>query len=41
MKFVGLIGTNAKKSTNRQLVAFMQREFAALAEIELLEINVQ
>ncbi len=39
MKFVGLIGTNAKKSTNRQLVAFMQREFAALAEIELLEIK--
>ena len=39
MKFVGLIGTNAKKSTNRQLVAFMQREFAALAKIELLEIK--
>lgn len=39
MKFVGLIGTNAKRSTNRQLVAFMQRAFSSLAEIEILEIK--
>lgn len=39
MKFVGLIGTNAKQSTNRQLVTFMQRAFSSLAEIEILEIK--
>ena len=39
MKFVGMIGTNAKKSTNRQLVTYMQQAFADLAEIEILEID--
>ena len=37
MKFVALIGTNAKKSYNRSLVQFMQKHFADKAEIELLE----
>ncbi|HLQ40500.1 MAG TPA: FAD-dependent oxidoreductase, partial [Tetragenococcus sp.] len=39
MKFVGIIGTNARHSYNRMLLQFMQRHFAAKAEIELLEIN--
>lgn len=39
MKFVGIVGTNAKKSYNRLLLKFMKEHFADLAEIEILEIN--
>lgn len=39
MKFVAIVGTNAKKSYNRQLLLFMQKHFASLATIELLELN--
>lgn len=38
-KFIGLVGTNSKESTNRALLAYMQKKFAAEAEIELVEIN--
>jgi len=38
MKFVGIVGTNAKKSYNRQLLTFMQQHFAAKAEIEILSL---
>lgn len=36
--FVAIVGTNSTASTNRQLLQFMQRHFAAQAKIELIEI---
>ena len=39
MKLIGIVGTNAEKSYNRQLLTFMQRHFADQAEIEILEIK--
>ena len=39
LKVIGLVGTNSKKSTNRQLLQYMQKHFADKAEIELIEIK--
>lgn len=39
MKFIGIVGTNSKKSTNRDLLVYMQKHFAPEAEIELVEIK--
>ena len=39
MKLIGLVGTNSKKPTNRQLLQYMQKHFADKADIELLEIK--
>lgn len=39
LKFIGLVGTNSKKSTNRQLLQYMQKHFANKADIELIEIK--
>ena len=39
MKLIGLVGTNSKKSTNRQLLQYMQKHFDDKADIELLEIK--
>ena len=39
LKFIGLVGTNSKKSTNRQLLQYMQKHFADKAEIGLIEIK--
>ena len=39
MKFVGIVGTNAKESYNRLLLQFMQKHFAKQVEIELLELK--
>ena len=39
LKFIGLVGTNSKKSTNHQLLQYMQKHFADKAEIELIEIK--
>ena len=39
MKFVAIVGTNAKKSYNRKLLTFMTKHFKDLAEIEILEID--
>ena len=39
LKFIGLVGTNSKKSTNRQLLQYMRKHFADKAEIELIEIK--
>ena len=39
LKFIGLVGTNSKKSTNRQLLQYMQKHFADTEEIELIEIK--
>ena len=39
MKFVGIVGTNATKSTNRQLLQYMQRHFQQQATIEIFEIK--
>ncbi|HHK5602983.1 NAD(P)H-dependent oxidoreductase [Streptococcus mutans] len=39
MKLIGLVGTNSKKSTNRQLLQYLQKHFADKADIELLEIK--
>ncbi len=32
----GLVGTNSKRSTNRQLLQYIQKHFADKADIELL-----
>lgn len=32
MKLIGLVGTNSKKSTNRQLLQYMQKHFADKAD---------
>lgn len=39
IKLIGLVGTNSKKSTNRQLLHYMQSHFADKADIELIEIK--
>ncbi|WP_125589386.1 NADPH-dependent FMN reductase [Companilactobacillus jidongensis] len=39
MKFIGIVGTNATKSTNRKLLQFMQKHFSKKAEIEICEIK--
>lgn len=38
MNFVSIVGTNADKSTNRQLLEFMERHFNKEAKIEICEI---
>lgn len=39
MKFIGIVGTNAKKSYNRMLLQFMQTHFADRADIEIMELT--
>ena len=39
LKLIGLVGTNSNRSTNRQLLQYMQKHFADKAEIELVEIK--
>ena len=39
LKLIGIVGTNSKRSTNRQLLQYMQKHFADKAEIELVEIK--
>lgn len=39
MKFIAIVGTNAKKSYNRKLLQFMKKYFESKAEIEILEIT--
>lgn len=39
MKLIGIVGTNSAKSTNRQLLEYMQKHFVYKAEIELVEIK--
>ena len=39
MKFIGLVGTNSKRSTNRQYCNILRSIFADKAEIELVEIQ--
>lgn len=39
MKFIAIVGTNSTKSTNRQLLQYMQTHFADKADIELVEIK--
>ncbi|MCI1700846.1 NAD(P)H-dependent oxidoreductase [Liquorilactobacillus nagelii] len=39
MKLAAIVGTNATHSYNRRLLKYMQRHFAELAKIEILEIN--
>ena len=39
LKLIGFVGTNSKRSTNRQLLQYMQKHFANKAEIELVEIK--
>ncbi|EPH11787.1 NADPH-dependent FMN reductase [Facklamia hominis] len=36
---IGIVGTNSKRSTNRQLLQFIQHHFKDKAHIELLEID--
>lgn len=38
MKLIGIVGTNATKSTNRQLLQYMRQHYAQQAEIEIEEI---
>lgn len=39
MKFIAIVGTNSDRSTNRQLLQFMQMHFADRVEIEICEIK--
>lgn len=39
MKFIAIVGSNAKKSYNRKLLQFMKKHFESKAEIEILEIT--
>lgn len=39
LKLIGLVGTNSKRSTNRQLLQYLQKHFADKAAIELVEIK--
>ncbi|MGM0125967.1 hypothetical protein IGI37_003368 [Enterococcus sp. AZ194] len=39
MKLVGIVGTNANRSTNRQLLQFVKKHFSQQAEIEICEIK--
>ena len=39
MKFIDLVVTNSKRSTNRQLLQYIQKHFADKADIELVEIK--
>ena len=38
-KIIGLVGTNSTKSTNRQLLQYMEKYFTSDATIELVEID--
>lgn len=38
-KIIGLVGTNSKQSTNRQLLKFIKNHFSQDADVELLEIK--
>ena len=39
MKFVGIVGSNAKISYNRKLLYFIKKHFAKQFELEILEID--
>ncbi|EGP66151.1 flavin reductase [Streptococcus sp. oral taxon 056 str. F0418] len=39
LKLIAIVGTNSKRSTNRQLLQYMSKHFADKAEIELIEIK--
>lgn len=39
MKFIAIVGTNAKKSYNRKLLQFMKKHFESKADIEILDIT--
>lgn len=39
LKLIAIVGTNSKRSTNRQLLQYIQKHFAEKAEIELVEIK--
>lgn len=38
MKLVGIVGTNATQSTNRQLLQYIKQHYSDLAEVEICEI---
>lgn len=38
-KFIAIVGSNSNKSTNRELLQYMQKHFQNQAEIELVEIK--
>ena len=38
-KFIAIVGSNSNKSTNRELLKYMQKHFQNQAEIELVEIK--
>jgi NAD(P)H-dependent FMN reductase len=39
MKFIGIVGTNSARSTNRSLLQFMSKHFTETADIEVCEIK--
>lgn len=39
MKIIGLVGTNSAKSTNRQLLQYIEKRYVDKADIELVEIK--
>ena len=38
-KFIAIVGSNSRKSTNRELLKYMKKHFQDFAEIELVEIK--
>lgn len=39
MKLIGIVGANSAKSTNRQLLQYIQKHYAETVDIELVEIK--
>lgn len=39
MKLVGIVGSNAKQSYNRQLLQYIQKHYTHLFELTLIEID--
>ncbi|CUS26340.1 NADH-dependent FMN reductase (H2O2 production) [Paucilactobacillus oligofermentans DSM 15707 = LMG 22743] len=38
-KLIGIVGSNSKKSTNRQLLKYMKKRYSEIDEIELVEVS--
>ena len=39
MKFVGIVGSNAEVSYNRLLLQFIQKQFSAMFDLDIVEIK--
>ena len=39
LKLIAIVGTNSKRSTNRQLLQYMQKHFAEKLKLNLLKLK--